>query len=156
MKRKRIREDLSEGTHERPWVWCMIDAFALVMAFFVCTFHVRHEESVLPQALSKMGPNGVKAPTVVNSDETLRVIVTRENGVPIYHNHSVRGTLADLDQSLAGAKQSGRNVRVRVAYEHGVPFGDVLAVMNSCTRAGIRDVGLVPNRIGRVDVPARG
>jgi biopolymer transport protein ExbD len=147
MRRKRVTEDLSEGTHERPWVWCMIDAFALIMAFFVSTFHVRQVESVLPQALSKSGgPPNTTPPTIVNDQETLRVSVSRENGAPVYTYHSVRGTLADLDQSLAGASQSGRAMRVKIAYESGVPFGDVLAVLNSCTRAGIRDVGLIPAR----------
>jgi biopolymer transport protein ExbD len=143
MRRKRATEDLSEGTHERPWVWCMIDAFALVMAFFVCTFHVKRDEPVLPQALSKVHGPG---PTVVDGTETLRVAVSRENGTAVYTYHSVRGTLDDLGASLAGARQSGRDVRVKIAYESGVPFGDVLAVMNACSRAGIRDVGLVPRR----------
>lgn len=126
MRRKRVTEDLSEGTHERPWVWCMIDAFALIMAFFVSTFHVRQVESVLPQALSPHGGTIKTPPTLVNTEETLRVSVSSENGAPV--------------------AQSGRTMRVKIAYESGVPFGDVLAVLNSCTRAGIRDVGLIPAR----------
>jgi biopolymer transport protein ExbD len=142
MKRKREHVDVTEGTHERPWVWCMIDAFALVMAFFVCTFHVKLEERVLPQALSKSGGPGPK----VIQPETLRVVVTHENGAAVYSFHSVRGTLEDLERSLAGASQSGRGFRVKVAYESRVPFGDVLAVMNACTRQGIKDIGMVPIR----------
>src|ERR1700759_4401499 len=134
MKKNRgiaVHEESDHG-HARPWVWVMIDAFLLVTSFFVCTFHVKSDEPVLPQHLSNGGPG----PGPAISSNILRVHVSRENGAAVYEYHSVRGSLAELAQSLAGARQVG-NVQVRVGYDSTVPFGDVLAVMNACSRVGI-------------------
>jgi len=139
--RKNLSHDEHSSHFERPWVWVMIDAFFLITAFFVSTFHIKQNENVLPQRLSA----GSTGPGTPIGDKMIRVHVTHESGVARYHYHSVQGTLADLTASLTGARSTG-NVQVRVSYDHGVPFGDVMAVMNASTRAGIKDVGFSPIR----------
>jgi len=148
MRTRRLSHQDDEGGHfARPWVWVMVDAFFLITAFFVCTFRVKTNENVLPQKLNAESgtPSHVKP---IIADRIIHVHVKHESGVAEYHYHSVRGSLADLASSLVGAKETAGNVQVRVSYDHGVPFGDVMAVMNASTRAGIKSVGFAPLRIG--------
>lgn len=145
-QRKNHSSDEHTGGHfERPWVWVMIDAFFLITAFFVSTFHLKVDENVLPQRLSA-GPIKPTPNPIINDVRAIRVHVTHEGGVAQYQYHSVKSSLADLTASLTGARSTG-NVQVRVSYDSGVPFGDVMAVMNASTRAGIKDVGLSPIRV---------
>lgn len=150
MRTRRLshHEEEGEGGHfARPWVWVMVDAFFLITAFFVCTFRVKTNENVLPQKLSAGVPGGTAVTDNIFKDRVIHVHVTHEGGVAQYQYHSIRGTLDDLKSSLAGAKETAGSVKVRVSYESGVPFGDVMAVMNASARAGIRDVGFSPIRI---------
>ena len=146
MARSRGFASSHDDSHgNRPWVYCMIDAFFLITMFFVMTFHVKNEEKVLPQEMAQ-GPH----PPVVHPDplnlHTLPVHVLRNGAATFYVVNSQQLSEAQLDSAFANLTNSGANYIVRVSYDARVPFGDVMCVFNSCKKAGIEKCGMVPLR----------
>jgi biopolymer transport protein ExbD len=147
MARSRIfatshEEDSTHGN--RPWVYFMIDAFFLVTQFFVLTFHVKADEKVLPQQL----PPGISKPTpdLLTPATTLPVHVMRNGAGLVYRVQATNVSLEELESALQRSAGAGLEYTVRVSYEASVPFGDVLAVFNASSKAGLKRCGLVPLR----------
>ncbi len=133
-----------EGLHgNRPWVFCMIDAFFLITMFFVMTFHVKNDEKVLQQALSTHrgcgGGHGVDL-------RTLPVHVMRNGAATVYRMNATEVNLDQMETSLRNSTSGGARCIVRVSYEAGIPFGDVMSVFNACKKAGIDECGMMPLR----------
>ena len=145
----KIRHEEATGHNDRPWVYFMIDAFFLCTQFFVITFHVKVDEAVLPQHLP---PGAIKPdhskqiivdPLAVNR---VRIHVARANGAPVYECMGQSGSLADSEAALARCKALGQDCIVQLSYEAAVPYGDVMAVFNVCSKLDIKKCGLVPLR----------
>jgi len=131
-----------EGIHgNRPWVYCMIDAFFLITMFFVMTFHVKQDEKVLPNELSTTRPGGGQGKL-----HTLPIHVMNKGAATVYRLNSAEFSLAELETSLQNTSAGGSQCVVRVSYEAGIPFGDVISVFNACKKAGIDKCGMVPLR----------
>ena len=148
--------DHGGGSHgDRPWVFFMIDCFMLILQFFVMTFKVKSEETILPQ---KMPPGGtVAAKTAVpEQKQVLYVSVDRPNGAtaPVYEYMTKQVSLEGLAGTLAANVSSGKAIQVRVSYGANVPWADVMGVFNECAKAKITECGLVPIR--GIDGPPRG
>lgn len=140
--------DQDVGGHgDRPWVYFMIDCFLLITNFFIITFKFKAEECVLPQ---RMPPGGTVASKSAfqETKKILNVHVTHPDGsnTAVYQYMSKEVPLAELAGVLASISNGGDEVQVRVSYEGNVPWGDVMAVFNSCAKAKIRECGLVPCR----------
>jgi len=143
MFRKHHTEEENNPHGDRPWVYFMIDAFFLCTQFFVITFHVKTDEVVLPQKL----PPGTRGPGPLGPRvERVYVHVSRENGAPVYRYMSQAGSLRDLEVALTRVATAGRDCTIAMSYEGGVPFSDVIAVFNICSRLDIRKCGLIPLR----------
>ncbi len=128
----------------RPWVYVMIDAFFLITQFFVLTFHVKVDEKVLPQQMPPGGTHQVSR--TLDDSHTLPVHVMRNGTETVYRVMSTPVSLDELDGALQRSNSAGLDYTVRVSYEPSVPFGDVMAVFNASTKAGLRKCGLVPLR----------
>ena len=138
MFRKHPEED--ESPHgNRPWVYFMIDAFFLCTQFFVVTFRIKCDDVVLPQKL----PPGGQGPGTARPDRVC-VHVSHDNGMATYRYLTQPGSLRDLEAALTRVRTAGRDCTVAVSYEATVPYADVLAVFNLCSRLGIRKCGLIP------------
>jgi biopolymer transport protein ExbD len=132
-----------EGVHgNRPWVFCMIDAFFLITMFFVMTFHVKQDEKVLPQAMAGGTGPGPRDPLV----RTLPVHVMRSGAATVFRLNASEVSLDQMEAALKNSNTVGTQYIVRVSYEAGVPFGDVMSVFNACKKAGIEKCGMVPLR----------
>lgn len=131
---------------ERPWVYFMIDCFFLVTQFFVITFHIKIDEGVLAQEMppgsTKPGPR----PIILDRGNCVRIHVGREGNAPVYECMRQPCSLAELQAALTRVKSSGLDCSVRLSYGPSVPYGDVLAVFNVCSRLDIRKCGLIPLR----------
>ncbi len=135
-----------EGVHgNRPWVFCMIDAFFLITMFFVMTFHVKNEEKVIPQQMANGGYPPSPRPPILDL-HTLPVHVMASGAATTYRLNAAEVSLAQLEASLQNSTASGAQYIVRVSYDAGVPFGDVMSVFNACKKAGIEKCGMVPLR----------
>src|SRR5438874_1540641 len=136
-----------EGGHggDRPWVYFMIDSFFLITQFFVITFKVRSDEVVLPQRLPPGGTVPSKS-TALDSKKKLSIHVTNSGGQANYDYMTKQVNLQGLQDMLASSTGGGQEYQVRVSYEAEVPFGDVLAVFNACSKVKIAECGLIPLR----------
>jgi biopolymer transport protein ExbD len=129
----------------------MIDCFFLVTQFFIITFHIKVDECVLPQRM----PAGIVVPDPYHppppppptTTRTVHVHVMQNAGAPVYVCGSQPGSLGDLDAALQRLADSSQECAVRVSYEAAVPFGDVMAVFNTCTRRNVARCGLAPLRV---------
>jgi biopolymer transport protein ExbD len=140
------QHDSDDAHGNRPWVFFMIDCFFLVTQFFVITFQVRIEESVLPQQLP---PGKVGTPNhTLATAEPVRVHIVRSNGKVAYNFLSMSVSLEQFEASLRRVKEAGRDCIVRVSYAQDVHFSDVMAVFNTCSKLAIEKCGLVPLREG--------
>lgn len=101
------------------------------------------DEKVLPQAMA-LGGGGGGSPLV----RTLPVHVMHNGVAATYRINSAEITLAELDAALRNSAAGGAQYVVRISYEAGVPFGDVISVFNVCKKAGIERCGMVPLRRG--------
>jgi len=132
----------------RPWVYFMIDSFFLITQFFVLTFHVKADEKVLPQHM----PPGVIHPSdvpILDRTTTLPVHVMRSGSATAYRVMAGAPlSLEELDGALQRSAAAGLNYTVRISYDATVPFGDIMAVYNACSKAGLKNCGLVPLRYG--------
>ena len=139
-------EDAGHGG-DRPWVYFMIDCFFLVTQFFVITFHVRSEEVLLPQKLPPGGTR-ISIPPVAPEDKLqMSVHVTHRNNQPLYECKQLQVNISQLTEKLRSAAMGSQKVQVRVSYESDVPFEDVMAVFNACSKVNINECGLRPLRI---------
>jgi biopolymer transport protein ExbD len=147
-KKKQHHEE--EGGHggDRPWVYFMVDAFFLIVNFYIVTFKVKAEEQVLPQ---KLPPGGTAAVPMQTNErdhkETLRVHVT---GSGESANYEFQGTSSKVDgliTTLSSLAQAGPDKYiVKVSYEGQAEWGDVMAVFNACNKVKIAECGLIPLR----------
>jgi hypothetical protein len=145
-----------EGGHggDRPWVFFMVDCFFLITEFFVLTFKFKMEEAALPQRLP---PGGTAAASKAPRDnkETLRIHVSSTGGASTYEYMGNQVSLSGLNDTLANAARlGGEKYTVKVSYEPGSPWRDVLAVFNACNKVKIAECGLVPLR-GDVAAPTQ-
>ena len=134
------------GHGDRPWVYFMVDCFFLITEFFVITFKFKNEESILPQKLPPGGTVPSKAPPH-DAKEQLNIHVMHEGGSAQYKFLEGTASLAEMTQKLANSTSSGGDrYSVRVSYEPEVPWQDVMAVFNACTKVKIAECGLIPLR----------
>ena len=139
--------DEGGGGHggDRPWVYVMIDAFFLITQFFVLTFKVKVDEVVLPQRLPPGGTVPSKS-SALDSKKKLSIHVGNNGGQASYEFMTKSVNLQGLQDMLASSTGGGQEYQVRVSYEAEVPFGDVLAVFNACSKVKIAECGLIPLR----------
>ena len=133
---------------DRPWVYVMIDAFFLITQFFVLTFKVKSDEVVLPQRLPPGGTVPSKS-TALDTKKKLSIHVSNTGGLAQYEFLQKSVNLQGLNDMLASSVGGGQEYQVRVSYEAEVPFGDVLAVFNACSKVKIAECGLIPLRGSR-------
>ena len=144
MSRRKSHGGHDDLGHDRPWVYFMIDCFFLVTQFFVITFHVRSDEVLLPQRLP---PGGTKPSASATQDNKKKMSVhVTHNGEVSYECMQKPVNLAGLTEMLGSASQGGAEVSVKVSYEKDVPFADVMAVFNACSKVKIKECGLLPLR----------
>jgi len=132
------------GHSSRPWVYFMVDCFFLITIFFVCTFKVRKDELNVAGRLPPGGPTHCRLP-LDSIVRTMNVHVSRNADAPSYTFLTRRGDLSALNEMLANVAESG-GTAIRISYERDVPFTDVLAIFNACSRNNIMHCGLVPLR----------
>ncbi|HYG78497.1 MAG TPA: biopolymer transporter ExbD [Planctomycetota bacterium] len=137
--------DDDHGHGDKPWVFFAVDCFFLITQFFVITFKVKSDELALPQRLPPGGTSPGKS-SALDTKKKLSVHVSRVNGVANYEFMSKSVNLQGLNDMLAGSVGGGQEYQVRVSYAADVPFGDVLAVFNSCAKVKIAECGLIPLR----------
>jgi biopolymer transport protein ExbD len=144
-----LRQPAAETAHgDRPWVYFMIDCFFLVTQFFVITFHIKIDDCALPRQLSS-GSKNTKPPLpppLADLSSRVRIHVSRAGNAPVYECMQQPCSLAELEAALARVKSAGRECSVRLSYDPAVPYGDVLAVFNACSRLNIKKCGLIPTR----------
>jgi biopolymer transport protein ExbD len=152
MSRKRIggaAHDSSMGHGgDRPWVYFMVDCFFLITEFFVLTFKFKQEESVLPQ---RMPPGGTKppqhVPVVLDNKTPLQIHVAQRNQQTVYNFMQRDASEAELQDALSRIARSGpEKYLVRVSYDAGVQWGDVMKVFNACNKYQFTQCGLQPLR----------
>lgn len=145
---KQKHHDDGGGGHggDRPWVYVMIDAFFLITQFFVLTFKVKVDEVVLPQRLPPGGTVPAKSTNALDNKKKLSIHVSRSGDAAQYEFMTKQVNLQGLNDMLAGSVGGGQEYQVRVSYEAEVPFGDVLAVFNACSKVKIAECGLIPLR----------
>ena len=144
-----LRQPAGETAHaDRPWVYFMIDCFFLVTQFFVITFHIKVDDSALPRQLSSESwrPNPLLPLPLADLSSRVRIPVSRPGNAPVYECMQQPYSLAELEAALARVRSAGRECSVRLSYDPAVPYGDVLAVFNACSRLDIRKCGLIPTR----------
>ena len=152
MKRKfSISKAGSEESHgDRPWVFFMVDCFFLITEFFVLTFKFKAEESALPRQLPPGGPDPIPV-----TDRTIKHsigvhVAANQNGGE-YVVMGEPASAAKLEEILAASSSQMKDkVSVRVSYDSSVPWRDVMAVFNACTKVRIAECGLVPLRDAKV------
>lgn len=133
------------GHSSRPWVYFMVDCFFLITIFFVCTFKIRSNEL---SVVGRLPPGSNRPICRLPLDPTVRTMnvhVSRNAGAPAYHFLTRRCDLSALNEMLANVANSG-GTTIRISYERDVPFTDVLAIFNACSRNNIMHCGLVPLR----------
>lgn len=138
----------SEGGHgDRPWVYFMIDAFMLIVVFLVLDFKFKVGDIILPHKLPPGGTIASKA-VVLDKIELLPIHVKRNSSGTgaEYEIFTQACNLQELAGRMASTVSSGKKFQIRVSYEKNVPWGDVIAVFNECTRLKIDQCGLVPLR----------
>ncbi|HYG78498.1 MAG TPA: biopolymer transporter ExbD [Planctomycetota bacterium] len=133
------------GHGDKPWVFFAVDCFFLITQFFVITFKVKSDELALPQRLPAGGIKQCLTPAM-DPKKKLSVHVSRVNGAANYEFMSKSVNLQGLNDMLAGSVGGGQEYQVRVSYAPEVPFGDVLAVFDSCAKVKIAECGLIPLR----------
>ena len=135
---------LGHSNEERPWVFSMIDCFLLIVNFFVITFKFKCDEPVLVEKM----PAGIVKPNtsmIIDDKPPLYIRVSHSGEVATYELLNTRRvSLRELAGILESTQSTGIKVQVRVGYDRDVPWKDVIAVFNACTRAQITDCGLVP------------
>ena len=142
----------SEEGHggDKPWVYFMIDCFFLVTQFFVITFKVKTDETLLPQRLPPGGTVPGKSASTLENKKKLAVHVSRATGTATYEFLSRQADLQGLNDMLAqSVVGAGENYQVRVSYDENVPFADVMAVFNACAKVKVAECGLIPLRGAR-------
>ena len=143
LKRRRIHfagSDHSGAHGNRPWVYFMVDCFFLVTQFFLITFHVRSDETLL---VMKQNVGRSREPGPVDATRTITVYAGRSaDGSDTYDCMQRRVTITELTELLVQAKR-GSPVHVRVSYQKELPFGAVMAVFDACKLARIDACGLV-------------
>ncbi|MBI3830863.1 MAG: biopolymer transporter ExbD [Planctomycetes bacterium] len=136
-----------DGGHgDRPWVYFMVDCFMLITEFFVLSFKFKTEEVILPHKLPPGGTVPSKSQAILEKGETLSVYVTRSGGQAMYEINKQQYSLAQLSGTMASVVSNGKNFTVRISYERAVPWEDVMAVFNECSKVKVEKVGLVPLR----------
>jgi biopolymer transport protein ExbD len=146
MAHKKHEEEGGAHGGDRPWVYCMIDAFFLITQFFVLTFKVKADEVVLPQRLPPGGTVPSKSNALDNKKKLSIHVSHPAGGAAQYEFMTKQVNLQGLNDMLAGSVGGGQEYQVRVSYEAEVPFGDVLAVFNACSKVKIAECGLIPLR----------
>jgi len=134
------------GHGDRPWVYFMVDCFMLITEFFVLSFKFKTEEVILPHKLPPGGTVPSRTQAMLDKSETLSIHVLRSGDTPMYDIMKQQVTLQQLSSTMASTVSSGKNFTVRVSYERTVPWADVMAVFNECTKVKVEKVGLVPLR----------
>jgi len=147
MRRRRFgmgdaETDEAGGSHDRPWVFFMVDCFFLITEFFVLTFKFKMDEPVLPQTL----PVGRGGGPCADAVEPLPVHVMQNGPRATYRCMSRELSISELTDVMAELQSSGRRNRVKVSYQSTVAWGDVMAVFNACSKTRIGSCGLVPLR----------
>lgn len=140
------------GTHERPWVYFMIDSFFLVTQFFVLTFQLRvANDLVLPNKL--IGTGGIICPPperFAKMPVGITVLQSAADAAPKYQMNGGElldepGVVARLNDMVSGT--SPERFSVRVSYEGKVVFKGVMTIFNACKKLGIQECGLMPSRV---------
>jgi biopolymer transport protein ExbD len=147
MKRRfSLANESSDASHgDRPWVFFMVDCFFLITEFFVLTFKFKAEEFLLPQQLP---PGGGPGRPPVTATHSIGVHVASGQNGGGYLVMGEPATAAKLEEVLAASSlQLKDRVSVRVSYDASVPWCDVMAVFNACTKVRIAECGLVPLRV---------
>lgn len=143
---------ISGESHERPWVYFMIDSFFLVTQFFVLTFQVRMPgDLVLPNDLvhgsSCPPPIVLATPLAVTvlhnaADEQATYVL---NGGEALDAETLVARLTELVQT-----NPARKYQVRAISEGQSVFKDVMVIMNACRKLGLAPCGIQPARGPRV------
>jgi biopolymer transport protein ExbD len=138
-------DDHGVGGHgDRPWVFFMVDAFLLMVNFFIITFKFKMDEPILAQ---RMPPGSRPDDRIVHPPPGMVLVVNVQhvNGAAVYQYLSREVTLEQLALTLESVRD--RNAKVRVSYKPDVLWQDVMAVFNECQRKGITECGLIPTRL---------
>ncbi|MCW8129750.1 MAG: biopolymer transporter ExbD [Planctomycetota bacterium] len=124
----------------------MVDCFMLITEFFVLSFKFKTEEVILPHKLPPGGTVPSRSQAMLDKTETLSVHVLRSGNQPMYEVMKQQVSLAQLSSTMTTTVSNGKSFTVRVSYERAVPWEDVMAVFNECSKLKIEKVGLVPLR----------
>jgi biopolymer transport protein ExbD len=143
--RERAAEGEEVSTHgNRPWVYFMIDAFFLMVEFYVITFKVKVNEVVLPKRM----PPGSALASAPAPFEPKRALVVHVYGPrrPAERRYSYMGEdygLDGLKRLFDGASRGNEKCIVKVSYDADANWGEVMAVFNETSRARIDEVALI-------------
>jgi biopolymer transport protein ExbD len=133
---------------EKPWVYFMVDCFFLITQFFLISFQFKKPPDEKWQLVQKNLGNTRSDPRIhlPNSNEVLTVHAIQQKTGTVYLFESQTVGLPELSAALARVTSSKSNVSVKLSYDGDVPYENIIAVMNECSRHNIDRCSLVPLR----------
>ncbi len=140
MRRRRIRFSVPE-LNMAP----MIDIVFLLLVFFMCTSSFNENESQLPAQMPQTSLQGRRLiedfdPVRITLQTTAGAVEVQCDGQPC---PSFDALLAKLE-----ARRAIADVPVIIEGRKGVPFGPMVAAMDTCYRANFRQVAFSARGVG--------
>ena len=115
----------------------MIDVVFLLLIFFMCTSSFRPPEGRLPTQLPREGPRAVMSDAEF---DPIRLELRRtEEDVRVFIDEQACATMDVLFERL-GDRRILADVPVLIEGQTGVPFGRMVAVLDTCYRADFHRV----------------
>jgi biopolymer transport protein ExbD len=126
--------------HIRPQLnmAAMVDVVFLLLIFFMCTSSISQIEHSLPGQVSHHGPGSGQDP-----DDMLPYIIRLErvpDGVLVRFEDRSCATFEDLFDRLRETYTLGGDGEILIKGQGTVPYGFMVATLDTCRRAGFRRV----------------
>lgn len=132
MRRQRIRF-LTPGLNMAP----MIDIVFLLLVFFMCTSSFNENEGQLP---AQMPQTSLEAHRLIEDFDPVRIALRKTaSGVEVQCDGQPCASFDVLLAKLA-ARRAIADTPVIIEGQKGVPFGPMVAAMDTCYRANCRQV----------------
>jgi biopolymer transport protein ExbD len=133
------KQELPKDDYELPC--SMIDVVFLLLIFFLVCSSYKTTEERLEANLPRDGLNPVAQPTIMPRPEVRVKLWLAESGqVRISVDEYACSTIDDLARKLAAFAGGDPNQDVVIDGRQQVPFKYVLAAIDACARAGMRNV----------------